>query len=143
MDLLKEFDAKDFTQAGNDLHGFASELFPICRSITGDGLRQTLELVKKRIPLQTFEVASGTAAFDWTLPKEWNIRDAYIRRREAGQDLPPGRIGDRPEHPIERLCLIFTHVGEYTPSRADAPEARHLQAGPPWWAPVPPRYTPD
>jgi len=79
MELLKEFDRKDFAQVGLDLHRFAAKLYPICRSITGDGLRQTLGMVKERIPLEIFEVASGTSVFDWTVPKEWNIRDAYIR----------------------------------------------------------------
>ena len=67
---------------GHDLHAFAAELYPICRSITGDGIRQTLALIQKRIRLQTFEVPTGFPAFDWIVPKEWNIRDAYI----AGSD---------------------------------------------------------
>jgi aminopeptidase-like protein len=61
------------------MHQFAEELYPICRSITGDGTRQTLSKIQERIPLQIFEVATGTTVFDWTVPKEWNIRDAYIK----------------------------------------------------------------
>src|SRR4030088_1174030 len=64
---------------GRGMHALASELYPICRSITGDGLRQTLDLIDQHIPLQRFDVPSGTAVFDWTVPKEWNIRDAYIK----------------------------------------------------------------
>ena len=79
MRPTKELDLLDLTEISKDLHGFATELYPICRSITGDGLRQTLALIGKRIPLQTIEVASGTPVFDWTVPKEWNIRDAYIK----------------------------------------------------------------
>lgn len=64
---------------GNDLYGLVEELYPICRSITGDGVRETLKRLEKDIPLTTHEVATGTQVFDWTVPKEWNIRDAYIK----------------------------------------------------------------
>jgi aminopeptidase-like protein len=64
---------------GIDLHQFAAELFPICRSITGEGVRKTIARIGDNIPLQVTEVPSGTEVFDWTIPKEWNIRDAYIK----------------------------------------------------------------
>ena len=54
-------------------------LYPICRSISGDGLRQSLGRLAGSIPLATHEVATGTHVFDWIVPKEWNIRDAYIK----------------------------------------------------------------
>lgn len=79
MRLLKALDQKDPAEIGQQLHGFAAELYPICRSITGEGVRRTLALIQKRIPLQIFEVPTGTPVFDWTIPKEWNIRDAYIK----------------------------------------------------------------
>ncbi len=66
-------------EVGAELHQFARELFPICRSITGNGIRQTLGMIGKRIPLEVSEVPTGTPVFDWTVPKEWNIRDAYIQ----------------------------------------------------------------
>ena len=79
MALLKELDYRDAAAIGEELHRFAADLYPICRSITGDGILRTLALIKSRIPLQTFEVVTGTPVFDWTVPKEWNIRDAYIK----------------------------------------------------------------
>ncbi len=56
----------------------ATTLFPICRSITGDGVRETLRHVGERIELDVHEVASGTPVLDWVVPPEWNVRDAYI-----------------------------------------------------------------
>lgn len=64
---------------GEDIYRFISELYPICRSITGEGARDTLRLIGKRIPLEIHEVPSGTPVFDWVVPKEWNIKDAYIK----------------------------------------------------------------
>ena len=64
--------------AGEQMHALAARLYPICRSITGQGLRETLDVLREYIPLDIHEVPSGTSVFDWTVPKEWNIREAYI-----------------------------------------------------------------
>jgi aminopeptidase-like protein len=64
---------------GREMYDLIVELYPICRSITGDGLRQTLKIIQGHIPLVIHEVPTGTKAFDWTVPKEWNIRDAYVK----------------------------------------------------------------
>ena len=83
MSPLTSLSQKDVSDVGKDLYDFAAKLYPICRSITGDGIRQTLSLISERIPLEIHEVPSGTKVFDWIVPKEWNIRDAYIVRPDG------------------------------------------------------------
>lgn len=64
---------------GQKMIDFAKKLYPICRSITGDGVRQTLKYIQEEVPqLNIHEMPSGTSVFDWTVPKEWNINEAYI-----------------------------------------------------------------
>lgn len=63
---------------GEDMHNLAKELFPINRSLMGAGVRETLAILQKHIPLEIHEVPSGTQVYDWTVGKEWVIRDAYI-----------------------------------------------------------------
>src|SRR5215218_3192062 len=65
--------------SGAWMYAWASELFPICRSITGEGLRATLESIQREIPIEIHHVPSGTPVLDWTVPDEWNIRDAWIK----------------------------------------------------------------
>ena len=70
---------------GEVLHGLAVRLFPICRSLTGNGVRQTLNILREHIPLQIHEVPSGTQVLDWTIPKEWNIRDAFVEDEHSNR----------------------------------------------------------
>jgi len=72
-------------ERGERMTELMRELFPICRSITGEGVRQTLRSIGSRIPLEIHEVPSGTQVLDWTVPDEWNIRDAYIAGPEGGR----------------------------------------------------------
>lgn len=83
MGLLTDFDQTDRGALGQELHDFARELYPICRSITGDGLRHTLAMIQNRIPLQITEVPSRTLVYDWNVPREWNIRDAFIKSADG------------------------------------------------------------
>lgn len=66
------------TKGGQELHDLMAVLYPICRSITGQGVRETLQYLQRQIPLEIREVASGTRVFDWTVPLEWNIQGAYL-----------------------------------------------------------------
>ena len=64
---------------GNEMFDMVKDLFPICRSITGDGVRETLDYIKTKIPeLSMHSIPSGSKVFDWEVPDEWSIRDAYI-----------------------------------------------------------------
>jgi aminopeptidase-like protein len=74
----------DATVLGRQLYDCVRDLYPICRSITGNGVRETLRRLQSVAPLSMHEVPSGTEVFDWTVPREWNIRDAYIKN-SAGE----------------------------------------------------------
>jgi len=74
------------TSLGWQMHGLAAKMYPFCRSITGDGVRETLRVLKEHIPLEILEVPTGTKVFDWEVPLEWNIREAYIKNA-AGEKV--------------------------------------------------------
>src|SRR6186997_1200417 len=71
---------------GAGLYALIERLYPICRSITGNGVRETLKVIKEYVPVQVNEVPTGTQVFDWTVPDEWNIADAYIKN-ESGERI--------------------------------------------------------
>lgn len=84
-------------EAGQRMYDLAARLFPLCRSITGEGVRQTLQilsgvLAKEGVELAAHEIPSGTPVFDWTIPKEWVIREAYI------EDASGNRVIDMAEN---------------------------------------------
>jgi aminopeptidase-like protein len=112
---------------GEELYKLVAELYPICRSITGDGVRRTLEVVDREVGLVVHEVPTGTAVLDWTVPREWNVRDAWV----AGAD---GR------RVIDFRASNLHLLGYSVPVRATMPLAelkRHLFTLPehPDWIP--------
>jgi len=101
--------SRDISAADDDtgaaMYALVSELYPICRSITGNGVRETLERLGTRIPLDIVDIPTGTPVLDWEIPKEWNIRDAYI------SDSTGHRVVDFQRHNLHVL-------GYSTPVRA-------------------------
>ncbi|MCL4553177.1 MAG: DUF4910 domain-containing protein [Candidatus Marsarchaeota archaeon] len=79
MFSLNALDTDALQDMGLQMHRLASSLYPICRSITGDGVRESLRLLQSQIQLPIHEVPTGTRVFDWTVPREWNVRDAYVK----------------------------------------------------------------
>jgi len=73
----------DFEGFGRDMYRLMSEIYPICRSITGEGVRETLHTLKKYAPIQAHKVPSGTSVYDWIVPDEWNIKNAYIKNSKG------------------------------------------------------------
>ena len=61
------------------MRSLMTDLFPLCRSITGEGVRQTLRRIQAEIPVSVYEVSTGTPVLDWTVPEEWNVRSAWIK----------------------------------------------------------------
>lgn len=120
---------------GEALHSQVVRLYPICRSITGPGVRETLSLIGEHIPLSVSEVPSGDAVLDWTVPKEWSIRDAWVANA-AGE-----RVIDFKRHNL--------HVVSYSrPVRARMTLAElrpHLHSDPehPDWIPYRTSYYGD
>jgi len=79
----KEFEKIDFNQITDNMVSLLGKLYPICRSITGNGLRDTLKIISDIIPLKISEIPTGTDVFDWKIPQEWNIQDAYIKNKKG------------------------------------------------------------
>ncbi len=97
IDALSAPLVPDNRAAGAWLYERVAEWYPLDRSITGNGLRKTLDCIGEHIPLTTCEIPTGTAVFDWTIPREWNVREAYIK-------TPSGeRIADFREHNLHVL----------------------------------------
>ena len=113
---------------GRELVGLVRELYPLCRSITGDGVRDTLRLVARKLPLELHEVPSGTPVLDWTVPDEWNARDAWIKTL-AGE-----RVVDFRRHNLH-LVSYSEPVPPRRISRAELLEHLHSLPAHPDWIP--------
>jgi aminopeptidase-like protein len=87
--LRRSFDP---AEVGAAMHALAERLYPLPRSLTGDGVRETLRIVGEQIPLTTTEVPTGTPALDWSVPREWNLRDAYIADRRGRRIVDARRL---------------------------------------------------
>jgi len=108
--------AIDPDRIGSEMYALAEELYPICRSITGNGARQTLRIIQQHIPLTIHEVPTGTEVFDWTIPREWNITDAYVKnaRGERVIDFQKCNLHvlnySVPFHGVLPLAELKTHL---------------------------------
>lgn len=71
--------------AGQEIYALAREIYPICRSITGDGVRETLDIIGRHIPIERKELPTGAKVLDWEIPREWNISDAYIKDAQGNR----------------------------------------------------------
>ena len=126
QDLTSDLRA-EVCATGAQMYTLMAELYPICRSITGNGLRESLHIIQKHLPLELHEVPTGSSVFDWNIPKEWNIRDAYVKGPDGEKIID-----------FKRSSL---HVVNYSvPVRAKMPLAKlkeHLHSLPdhPDWVP--------
>lgn len=81
--IKHEIDYGNLSLIQDEMYELMQRLYPICRSITGDGVRNTLKIIKEYIPIEIYEVPTGKKVFDWEIPKEWNITDAYIKNAKG------------------------------------------------------------
>ena len=86
----------DAATLGAELMELMHELFPLPRSLTGDGVRETLAALARELPLEIVETPTGTPVFDWVVPREWNLHGAWI-------DGPDGRVVDAADSPLHVL----------------------------------------
>ena len=110
---------------GERMYAFAEGLYPLCRSITGDGVRQTLAAVGEILPLDVHEVPTGTEVFDWTVPNEWNIRDAWIKN-ESGEKIVDFKVSNL--HVLNYSVPVNAEMtlGELKPHLISIPEQPDL-----------------
>ena len=73
---------------GEQMHGLMERLYPLCRSITGDGVRETLSILKEYVPLlELVEVPTGKEVYDWIIPKEWKVKEAWLKYKDSDEKI--------------------------------------------------------
>lgn len=112
---------------GEEIYALVESLYPICRSITGDGVRQTLARLRELVPLKVVEVPSATRVFDWSVPLEWNIRAAYVETSDGE------RLIDFADHNLH--VVGYSHAMDALVSRAELLERLHTLPSHPDWIP--------
>jgi aminopeptidase-like protein len=115
----------DDIDVGPAIYALIERLFPICRSITGDGVRRTLDILGEHIALERHEVPTGTPVFDWTVPPEWNIRDAYIKAPDGRKIVDFGKSN---LHVVSYSTPVRTHL----PLAGLKPHLHSLPEHPDW-----------
>ena len=124
---MRRYPSRRSEAQGRRLYEFAARLYPICRSITGAGVRETLQLIRARIPLEIHEVRSGTRLFDWQVPPEWNIEDASV------SDADGRRVIDFRKHNLH--LVSYSEPVRATLSRAELLKRVHVLSEHPDWIP--------
>ncbi len=112
---------------GPELHALATRLYPICRSITGDGVRRSLAILGEHLPLQVHEVPSGTTVFDWEVPLEWNVEDAAVLAPDGA------RVVDFQRHNLH--LVSYSEPVSRTISRTELEAKLHSLPAYPGWIP--------
>ncbi len=117
----------DLNVVGGQMYELAAELYPICRSITGDGFRKSLAILRRDVPYEVHEVPTGTPVLDWSIPKEWNVREAWVKD-------PSGRkVIDFERHTLH--LLNYSSPIHETMSLDDLKEHVHTLPDQPDWIP--------
>jgi aminopeptidase-like protein len=125
----------DATSEGGAMFRLIEELFPLCRSITGEGLRDSLRRIGAHIPLQLVEVPSGSRAFDWTIPNEWNVRAAYIATTDGRRIVD---FADCNLHLVQ-----YSHAVDRIVARDELLQHIHTMPDRPAWIPYRTAYYSD
>ncbi len=127
MDIKNFIQEIDLQNEGLQMHNLMERLYPIFRSITGNGVRETLSILREFIPVEVIEIPSGTKVYDWIIPDEWNIEDAWIKNPNGEKIID-----------IKKLNLHLLNYSEPVQRQVDLEELKkHLYTLPesPDWVP--------